>query len=1247
MNTGFHLGIAPFTYADLHTAEGLKRLYEVWLAEFREGDAGLYASYQRYRDLSTRGQFGKVEVSKLLCEVAPWVSRFIVRLFGKEVQAAADAIARQTARDLELFRFKDEFIKRRMMRRAVPVNVSHILEEGRILLDRYGCDALHNERAVSQVALHLLDQERALLSRPADDLALKQVRAEIDLLADLLLLHRDELQTKHGWLSLKFPANINYQNLVPLQKRTQAGLELLLGEDKKMRPRDGFDLTDPRMPFDEVMAEVDYCLYCHQRDKDSCSHGLREKSGDVKTNPLGIKLEGCPLDEKISEMNLMKRQGDPIAALALVCIDNPMCPGTGHRICNDCMKACIYQKQTPVNIPQIETGVLTDVLSMPFGVEIYGLLTRFNPLNVERPYPLPYNGKMILVVGLGPAGYTLAHHLSREGFGVIGIDGLKLEPLPEAYVGNVAEGKPPTPVKYYEHITKQLSERPILGFGGVSEYGITVRFDKNFLTLMYLTLSRNPHIKFYGGIRFGGGLTLEDAWQMGFDHVALAAGAGRPSLLSGKNMLCRGIRQASDFLMSLQLQGAYQKDSLANLQVRLPALVIGGGLTAIDTATELLAYYVVQAEKILERCEQLVGPIEGSISVKGPISAKWETMWRASLFAKFVDVLGKHLAQEEKEILWEQLQHGLAIRNEREQAKCEQRPPNFIPLLKLFGGVTIVYRKRLLDSPAYRLNPEEVEKSLEEGVQYLECLQPLQAEVDEYQALRSMKFVKQSFVEGHWVDGDHVEIPAKTVFVAIGTKPNTMYEREYSGSFELAKNGYFRPHNAEILSDGSVSLIPDPLGVFTSYHHQGKTVSFYGDNHPHYAGSVVKAMASAKHGFLQVASLLQKRERLHQQEGSPQPARGEGSADGNVTGKEASVSPQNKSHLHTDGKPSGEEVALPSFRKMQRRWDAEFTAKVIEVKRLTPTIVELVVSAPQAARKFQPGQFYRLQNFEAYAPSINGTKMLMEGLALTGAIANPEKGILSLIVLEMGASSQLCQFLKPGEPIVVMGPTGTPTEIPESETVCLVGGGLGNAVLFSIAKALKQNGCRILYFAGYRKSEDIYKQDEIEAYADQVIWACDVAPAREGSLRRRPQDLMFVGNLVQALEAYAEKKLGGEKFQLEEVDRMIVIGSDRMMAAVQQARKGSLRPYLKKQQKGVASINSPMLCMMKEICAQCLQKQVDPVTQQERYVFSCVNQDQPIEQVDFAHLSTRLRQNTLQEKLTNLWIQKLLEEKAR
>jgi len=280
----------------------------------------------------------------------------------------------------------------------------------------------------------------------------------------------------------------------------------------------------------------------------------------------------------------VRRNGDSLGALALVIIDNPMCPGTGHRICNDCMKGCIYQKTEPVNIPQIETNVLTDVLFMPWGFEIYSFLTRWNPLNVQRPCALPYNGKNVLVVGLGPAGYTLSHYLLNEGFGVAGIDALKIEPLPQALLGG--NGAAPEPIRDFRVLYDDLDTRTNLGFGGVAEYGITVRWDKNFLKVIYLTLLRRQSFRAYGGVRFGGTLSIDDAWTLGFDHIALATGAGQPSVIGLKNNLIRGIRKASDFLMGLQLTGAAKDAALANLQVRLPAGVIGGGLTAIDTATE-------------------------------------------------------------------------------------------------------------------------------------------------------------------------------------------------------------------------------------------------------------------------------------------------------------------------------------------------------------------------------------------------------------------------------------------------------------------------------------------------------------------------------------------------------------------------------------------------------------------------------------------------------------------------------------
>jgi NAD(P)H-flavin reductase len=285
-----------------------------------------------------------------------------------------------------------------------------------------------------------------------------------------------------------------------------------------------------------------------------------------------------------------------------------------------------------------------------------------------------------------------------------------------------------------------------------------------------------------------------------------------------------------------------------------------------------------------------------------------------------------------------------------------------------------------------------------------------------------------------------------------------------------------------------------------------------------------------------------------------------------------------------------------------------------------------------------------LQNYETYAQRIDGTTLAMEGLALTGAWIDREQGLLSTIVLEMGGSSDLCALLEPGEPVILMGPTGTPTETPAGETVLLVGGGLGNAVLFSIGAALRAQGSRVLYFAGYKTVEDRYKIAEIERAADAVVWCCDEAP---GFAPTRPQDRGFVGNIVQAIEAYGAGDLGDSPIPLAAVDRIIAIGSDGMMKAVGEARRARLKPYFRPGHRAIASINSPMQCMMKEICAQCLQRHYDPVTGTETVVFSCANQDQELDQVDFTALRRRLSQNGAQEKLTKLWIDRCLKHLGR
>ena len=99
-----------------------------------------------------------------------------------------------------------------------------------------------------------------------------------------------------------------------------------------------------------------------------------------------------------------------------------------------------------------------------------------------------------------------------------------------------------------------------------------------------------------------------------------------------------------------------------------------------------------------------------------------------------------------------------------------------------------------------------------------------------------------------------------------------------------------------------------------------------------------------------------------------------------------------------------------------------------------------------------------------------------------------------------------------------------------------------------------------------------------------------------------------------------------------------------MMNAVREARFGVMAEHLKAGHLAIGSINSPMQCMMKEICAQCLQPHRDPDTGQEEVVFSCYNQDQPLDYVDFPALKERLKQNEVQEKLTAQWIDRCLKQ---
>jgi len=1103
-------------FKDLYEREGLLRVDRAFLAFLGEIDAAL-----RDRLIAAREKQpgGKVE-SDLLVALAPHVDDFIARLFG--IEAEAQALAGRHNALAPLWSVKRLFVQRRALHKVKAEDA------------RPGDFHFSTELDYARQVTEWLKDESA--NEP-------QLEAAARYAAWATLTPEGKAKHRSGVL-FKTPHKLDFMRLIPVHTETTRGFaEHTLPE---LRQREGFALTDQGTDLVGALDQANYCIWCHEQGKDSCSKGLREKAPSTafRKTVFGVPLAGCPLEEKISEFHMVKARGEPLAALGIIAVDNPMMAATGHRICNDCMKSCIYQKQDPVDIPQAETRTLKDVLELPWGFEIYSLLTRWNPFDVRRPYPKESSGKRVLVVGLGPAGFTVAHHLINDGHAVVGIDGLKIEPL-DAQISGVdplGNRKEFAPVKDISQLREPLDRRSMAGFGGVAEYGITVRWDKNFLKVIRLLLERRRQFAMFGGVRFGGTLTIDEAFADGFDHIALCAGAGRPTVLEIPNGFARGVRAASDFLMALQLTGAAKRESIANLQIRLPIVVIGGGLTAIDTATESLAYYAVQVEKFLSRYEAL--------------GAK--PAWNA----------------EERAIAEEFIAHARALRS--------APPSEWGSLLRSWGGATIAYRRRMIDSPSYTLNHEEVAKALEEGISFAEGLTPTRIEVDKFGHASAVTFQ------------DGIQLAARSVLIAAGTQPNTVLAREEGVSLELDGKYFLATDEtgAPVKPERHTSK-PQRPEVLLHRYSDGRFMSFFGDLHPSYFGNVVKAMGSAKQGYPVVSKVLSLRP--------------------------ASSSQDDAAFL--------------------ARLNRDLRAVVHEVRRLTPTIVEVVLRAPVAARRFEPGQFYRMQNFEALALKVPGTTLAMEGLALTGAWVDREKGLISVIALEMGGSADLLAYLQPGEPVVLMGPTGTPTEIPHGETVTLVGGGLGNAVLFSIGRALRAAGSKVIYFAGYKHLADRYRVDDIEAASDVVVWCCDEAP---GFQPRRAQDRAFVGNIVQAMQAYASGALGAQPIPYSATDRIIAIGSDRMMAAVAQARHGVLKKFLKEKHTAIGSINSPMQCMMKEICAQCLQPHVDPATGKTTYVFSCFNQDQPLDQVDFAALAQRLAQNGVQEKLTALWIDRCL-----
>ncbi len=444
------LGIPGFSYADLHDPLRLPALTAAFDAALEASDAELFSRYRDHRAGAARqeGPAESALLIELAGHVSRFVGQLFG--VSSQLQVLRDAAGRDVPlfrikRDFVQRRVFKKGAERTKAEEFPALDAQvQVLLEAASLLDARARDAKGDEELLCAMVIEvLLDGERVMSQRldprkpsalyapdlhrfrslasalgaglrassgPAvaavlsafplllaeqntdeepsqDELALaRQLLALFERFLSGLGVHPDGRARAHHWSLLRLAHPTDFANLVPLGHKHAHGAELLIGEDEHQRRRDGFKLTDPRAGSRAVRSEIDYCIYCHERERDSCSSGFKEKRDEnpkapltgrliderapFKKNPLGIALTGCPLEERIGEMHKVGGGGDPLGALALDLIDNPMLPGTGHRICNDCMKACVYQKQQPVDIPQIETRMLSDVLKLQWGFEI-------------------------------------------------------------------------------------------------------------------------------------------------------------------------------------------------------------------------------------------------------------------------------------------------------------------------------------------------------------------------------------------------------------------------------------------------------------------------------------------------------------------------------------------------------------------------------------------------------------------------------------------------------------------------------------------------------------------------------------------------------------------------------------------------------------------------------------------------------------------------------------------------------------
>lgn len=181
--------------------------------------------------------------------------------------------------------------------------------------------------------------------------------------------------------------------------------------------------------------------------------------------------------------------------------------------------------------------------------------------------------------------------------------------------------------------------------------------------------------------------------------------------------------------------------------------------------------------------------------------------------------------------------------------------------------------------------------------------------------------------------------------------------------------------------------------------------------------------------------------------------------------------------------------------------------KIVERKELNATVTKIVVEAPNVARKAEPGQFVILRT------DADG-----ERIPLTIAGYDREAGTIDLIFQIVGATTEKMNHKMVGDYLQdVVGPLGRPTETEGLKKVCIVGGGVGCAIAYPVAKKLHELGVEVHTVVGFRSKDIVILEDEFKAVSDKMVMMTD-----DGSYGTKGVVTVGLENLINEGNQYDE-----------------------------------------------------------------------------------------------------------------------------